>query len=92
MANVRVTALKYHTLHGEEHHAGDPYDVDEALVETLTANGMAVAAPIKTAAALPARAPARAPAPVNRRRPSRPAPKAKTKTKVPAKKKPARRK
>jgi hypothetical protein len=92
MANVRVTALKFHTLHGEEHHAGDPYDVDEVLVETLTANGMAVAAPVKTAAALPATAPA----PANRRRPAtrppaKPTPKAKAKTKT-AKKKPARRK
>lgn len=47
---VKVTAKKYHTHQGKEHHEGDAYNVDSADVENLVAIGM-VAAP---AAAAPA--------------------------------------
>jgi len=39
---VTVEALKYHTTAGEEYQIGDTYDVDEAAVENLTTQGMAV--------------------------------------------------
>jgi hypothetical protein len=39
---VTVEALKYHTTAGEEYQVGDTYQVDEAAVENLTAQGMAV--------------------------------------------------
>lgn len=38
---VRVTALKDHTHDGKAYHEGDTYDLDEALVESLAAQGMA---------------------------------------------------
>lgn len=40
MASVK--ALKYHTHAGEEHQAGDVYEVDDADVANLKAQGMAV--------------------------------------------------
>ena len=39
---VKVEALKYHTTAGEEYQIGDTYDVEEAAVENLTTQGMAV--------------------------------------------------
>jgi hypothetical protein len=38
---VAVTALKAHTHDGKAYDAGDTYQVDEALVESLAAQGMA---------------------------------------------------
>jgi hypothetical protein len=38
---ISVTALKYHTHQGKEHQEGSTYDVDEAQVENLIAQGMA---------------------------------------------------
>jgi len=37
---VSVTALKYHTHAGAEHHDGDVYDVDAVDVDNLIAQGM----------------------------------------------------
>jgi hypothetical protein len=37
---VSVTALKYHTENGREHHEGDVYTVDASHVENLVAQGM----------------------------------------------------
>jgi len=38
---VSVTALKFHTHDGKAYEAGDTYSVDETLVESLAAQGMA---------------------------------------------------
>jgi hypothetical protein len=38
---VSVTALKFHTHDGKEYKEGATYDVDEAMVENLVAQGMA---------------------------------------------------
>lgn len=54
---VRVTALRYHTLRGEEHQPGDVYEVDDQDLGNLQGQGMAAfiesvpepqAAPIET--------------------------------------------
>lgn len=37
----KVTALKAHTLDGKSYEEGDTYSVDEAMVESLAAQGMA---------------------------------------------------
>lgn len=42
MATVKVEALKWHTHAGEEYNVGDTYAVDEQLVDSLAAQGMAV--------------------------------------------------
>lgn len=39
---VKVETLKYHTNAGKEYQVGDTYDVDEAAVENLVNQGMAV--------------------------------------------------
>jgi hypothetical protein len=39
---VKVEALKYHTNAGEAYDVGDTYDVDEAAVDNLVHQGMAV--------------------------------------------------
>lgn len=49
---VTVTALKFHTLHGHAHDAGDTYDVAAEDVGNLVAQGM-VSAPV--APAVPAK-------------------------------------
>jgi len=45
---VTVTALRYHTLRGEEHQPGDRYEVEAEDVDNLQAQGMATAASIET--------------------------------------------
>jgi len=39
---VTVEAIKFHTHDGEEYQVGDTYDVDEAAVESLQVQGMAI--------------------------------------------------
>jgi len=45
---VAVTALKYHTIHGGEHQAGDTYQVPDTDVASLVANGFAAPASART--------------------------------------------
>lgn len=42
MAKVTVETLKYHTTAGAAYDVGDTYDVDEAAVENLAVQGMAI--------------------------------------------------
>lgn len=55
MANEKqkVTAVKYHTLHGQEHVEGSTYDADAGDVANLVAMGFVTTAP--TPAAKPAK-------------------------------------
>jgi hypothetical protein len=39
---VTVEALQLHTYNGKEYQIGDTYEIDEALVDSVTAQGKAV--------------------------------------------------
>lgn len=39
---AKVEALKYHTTAGKAYDVGDTYDVDDAAVENLSVQGMAI--------------------------------------------------
>lgn len=39
---VKVEALEYHTYDGNEYQIGDTYDIDEALADSVAAQGKAV--------------------------------------------------
>lgn len=56
---ARVEAIEPHSYNGESYEIGDTYDIDEALVDSVTAQGKAIAVDRKARAARAA-APAKA--------------------------------